>query len=524
MASRSLQHLFLDAVTARRTSARALTLLLGSAALAQVLWFGWTRAPAGAVDALTTADALPSAVATASEVESELALLPRTLERAADGVASALAANLEADLARLSATVEDLRNRGLPTPPGSEEGSPESGDGDLPADEGPSVVERARRDIGSTDWILAVRDAEPGEALAAALEPVVEARITGPRFTEARRAWEESAAADVRAHIEAAAAGISRLRGLAPEDRNVWDELTAGSRDLLLRTEAAAPAPPEAPRWWLPRNPPAAPETDATAPLPSTETLRAIAEPRDAPGLAEFGAALHRRALAAREALEIRLTSRESSGASRADEEPAGTRGPPATLPAALGLLLALALLGATRSDRDLLWSTVLFVESGGPVGVRDWTVAQGRTTAPRPELAGRPHVGGWWTRSFVAVVGGVLWVGLLAVQLGGAWTVPTESLVRTSSIVGAGLVLAAGVLRALALAPALRRLRNCAEGAPDEVLPFEAEDWVEPDDWDEPEGPEEDREAPESSGALERGGLDDAPRDEDLDRLPMRD
>lgn len=471
MASPSLESLFLRAVNSRRTGGRWSLVVVVGLLVGHLLILGPGTGPAGDRPEETTApEALPTAVATASEVEGELAGLPRTIRDRTEEIRRDLVLALRADLARLESTVRALRERSAAEPE-PEETSPD-GAPEIP-DEGPTVAERARRDIGSMDWILAIRDAEAGEPLLAALEPVIEERIAMPRFEEARRRWEEDLVSPVRGTLDAAASGISRLRGLAPDRRASWDELTAASRQLIDRALEGSPRLPEDPRWW------SSPETEddeSAVPRPETGRVERLLR-QNAPPLVEAAEGLHRRAVAVRNDLEVELaaTDDESSGQASASEDSEL----PAGLPLALALVLGALLVARNRADRELVLGAALFVESGGPVAVRDWTLARARISPPRRFSEARPGTGGWWLRGTVAVLAAAAWVALVTLRAAGEAGISPESPAVRAGAAGLVLLILALAHRFVVLGPVLGRLGESADV--DDRFPDDREDRIEP-------------------------------------------
>lgn len=106
----------------------------------------------------------------------------------------------------------------------------------------------------SPETIDRIRRATNRYGLLSVLEPVIDERVVGPRFSELQRNWQRDTKPRIQAELEAVAGVIPQWRGRFPEGKASWDGLSSTLGDLQA-TVALEFQPPDAPYWW------ASPET-----------------------------------------------------------------------------------------------------------------------------------------------------------------------------------------------------------------------------------------------------------------------
>ncbi len=404
-------------------------------------------------------DRVTQAEAGLADLASELERPPAVVDEVMLGALDVLASDLDGDLARLAATHRSLRDfvasqrSGQPAAPAGE-----------PYEAEPFHVE-------NIDRILAIGDASTREDLLAALEPLVEQRITGPRFMDLNELWKSTARPRIEAGLDAVAARVTELRGRATaqdpqgDAAAPWEALAEALVSERRVVRGLVWAPPERPGWWA-----SDPGADAPDEIVALALDPVVAQQLRQPlALDQLRVAFARTQTAFSDLTAVISQRRAEldrglgAGGAAGFMESLGSDRIAGAFPLVLGLVLAACFAAGARRRRELGFLTHLLTEDGKAPRLREWYSMTFAASSPRlVSLA----------------LAALAWIALAAAQLWGLQPVRRLAIVTAVGI----LALLAAVAHALTVEGAIRRLmaapRVTRDREPPPVEDDETLDW----------------------------------------------
>ena len=457
MASRSFHDLFLRARDQFAGSSR--WLYLGTLALAILHVTIVTPLVEGSrleLETVSDRSRLTAVERGLAELQPSLEAVRRETSSTLDPILERLIEDLEHDLARLEAT-----RRKYSTEAG------ETGDvGDEPTSDGTqSDAQIAPFVLGNTDWIADLRAAETRAQMLAALTPMVEELIAGPRFFDLERGWKDSMRPRLKTRLDIAAGTVPRLRGRFPEAEAQWDAFAGSLAAVGRAAQELRFAVPAEPLWWTASSPDGALALGLTA--ANQERIRRPA------GLQMLRAATDRAFERLGEVTqEVERAKRELAALPAAGTLPGlDLAALVAMFPLLLGMILGGGAVWRSQRLRELGFTTRMAIEHGGPTALRQWfwSQIQWRTAA------GSSAASAWQSCVLQTLLGYLLamtWIGLAAIQLRRLETSEPQRLMIFAAA-GAALVLFAVIHRLLVARRAITLLEargvdgiESAEGA----------------------------------------------------------